>query len=662
MFTERMKKLELLVLKRDMDDVLRYLGFSGCVQLITENRAEKEPVQEEREITDLRLKVESICRFLGIEARTEGAVEPMYRERMIAEARNLIDGLKDMLEEESRLLQQKLNLKQTADELSAFANLKVSFSELEHLTYLSFRLGSVDPERVQELSTLLEKRALIVRLNKPGFIMAIAPKKGRWALDSELKKFGFQETRFPADLKGVPAEVLPSVIRDLEAMETALGDLERRKVEFRAASGDRVSLLMTNLNLAASIDTVKQGFASTGSVNRLSGWVPERRFTETVEGLAALTQERIAIRSYEPEELPDVKSGKTKVPVVVKHGPVVRSFERMVFSYSVPLYGTIDPTPFVAAIFVVLFSIMFGDVGQGFIGLLIGLLITSGRFKGFEKYKRKGFGTIFIIVGIASMITGFLYGSFFSNEEFLIPITRTVTQALTGTPVDRILVIQGTSERILSFFAFTLGVGVVINSIGLAINIINNIRQKRYDRAFLTKTGLAGALFFWYVLFFAVRIVLGGKIMALDFVFIALPLLVILFQEPIFNLLSGHRPLLHMSVGAFLTEGIVEILESVIYYISNSVSFLRVAAFAMAHAVLSFIVFFTSGLVASAPGGIVYQILIYLIGNTIIIVLEGLIVTIQVVRLQYYEFFSKFFAESGEEFRPFNLYTSGGKK
>jgi V/A-type H+-transporting ATPase subunit I len=111
---------------------------------------------------------------------------------------------------------------------------------------------------------------------------------------------------------------------------------------------------------------------------------------------------------------------------------------------------------------------------------------------------------------------------------------------------------------------------------------------------------------------------------------------------------------------AFIMEGIVEILESAIYYVSNSVSFLRVAAFALAHTVLSTIVFLLADMVGSAPGGLLFRVLVILVGNGIVIVLEGLIVTIQVVRLQYYEFFSKFFNEAGEEFTPFILRTSGG--
>src|SRR5208283_5125617 len=159
-----------------------------------------------------------------------------------------------------------------------------------------------------------------------------------------------------------------------------------------------------------------------------------------------------------------------------------------------------------------------------------------------------------------------------------------------------------------------------------------------------------------------VRILLGGRVSPVDFVVLAVPLLALFFREPVVHLARGHRPLLPGGLFAFIMEGVIEILESAIYYVSNSVSFLRVAAFALAHTVLSTIVFLLSDMVGGAPGGIAFRILIVLIGNSIIIVLEGLIVTIQVVRLEYYEFFSKFFSESGEAFSPFILRSSGGSR
>jgi len=498
-----------------------------------------------------------------------------------------------------------------------------------------------------------------MKLNLPGQFLAIGPKKYRWAVDSELKKLGFQERKFPEGMKGIPSDMLSVVRADLASVDDALGELQEKKQRARDAWSEEIRFLLANLAIDVSIDAVKQGFASTGSVQKVSGWIPRGRFREVIAGIESLAGGRIALQTYDPEELPDVKAGKTRVPVSTPHRKIVRAFERMVFSYSIPPYGTIDPTPFVAVMFILLFAIMFGDVGQGLVGFALGVLINSARVRSFEAYRRKNFGTLFILAGIASMVAGFLYGSFFANENVLIPATRLVTRLLIGRPLDHIISLAG-FQKIIMFFGVTVGIGAVINSVGLLINIVNNAARRNWERAFLSKTGLAGALFFWYVLFMAGRILLGGHASALDAILVAIPLIALFFREPLVHLAEGHRPVLKDGLFSFIMEGIVEILESTIYYVSNSVSFLRVAAFGLAHTVLSSIVFLLADMVGGAPGGIIFQILVILIGNSIIIVLEGLIVTIQIVRLQYYEFFSKFFNEAGEEFTPFILPTSGG--
>ena len=661
LFTERMTKIELLIMKSDVDSVMRYLGFAGCMQLIAEGREQRELSVEERELAELKLKVESVARFLGVPQGATGAppspapARELLRERALA----LVEGTRLLLEEESRLVQRRLALEKTGEELSAFSDLTVSFSDLENMTHLVFRMGTVEPGKLEGLARKLENRALILPLNRPGHFLAVSPKKGRWALDTELKKIDCQETRFPEGMKGVPVDMQRAVAADRGSVERLLKELEEHKRAERDTQSQEILFLLENLRLDTSIDTLTQGLASTGSVQKVSGWIPRRRFKEVVEGLESRTKGTIALRAYDPEDLPDVKTGKIKVPVSTPHGRFLRGFERMVFSYSVPLYGTIDPTPFVAVMFVLLFAIMFGDVGQGFVGLLIGLLINSGKIKSLAAYRKKNFGTIFVAAGIASMAAGLLYGSFFANENVLVPVSRFLSQLALGRPLDHIISLVG-FQKIILFFGITVGVGAIINSIGLLINIVNNFRRGLWEKAIFSKTGLAGAVFFWYVLFLAVRVLLGGRFAAMDMAALAVPLLALFFREPIVHLLEGHRPLLKEGLFGFVMEGIVEILESAIYYVSNSVSFLRVAAFALAHTVLSTIVFLLADMVGDAPGGIAFRVLVILIGNAIIIVLEGLIVTIQVVRLQYYEFFSKFFNEAGEEFTPFNLGTSGG--
>ena len=328
----------------------------------------------------------------------------------------------------------------------------------------------------------------------------------------------------------------------------------------------------------------------------------------------------------------------------------MKSFERTVLSYGAPLYGTVDPTPFVALFFTLLFGIMFGDAGQGLVFVLVGILMVCKKIKllGWEK-----FGVVFICVGISSALMGLLTGEFFANEEILAPFSRWVTGHF-GTPRDQILPMMpgGDSEsitRMFIFFGFTIGVGFIINSVGIIINIVNQFVLGKPGKAIFGKTGISGAVFFWYVIVFALRVALFKQSpMIFDWVIIGLSLLLTSFGEPIARLIDGERPALENGFGSALISGVVEIIEVISSYLSNTVSFVRVGAFALAHAVLGFLI---EKMVSMAPG--VGGILIAIVGNAIVVVLEGMIVAIQVVRLQYYEFFSKFFHETGRDFKPF---------
>lgn len=250
---------------------------------------------------------------------------------------------------------------------------------------------------------------------------------------------------------------------------------------------------------------------------------------------------------------------------------------------------------------------------------------------------------------------GLLTGEFFTNHTLLIPFSRAVT-GFFGKPQDHILHLMPESGAVLKlmyFFGFTMFIGFIINSLGIIINIINNIKLKHAEKVLLGKTGLVGLAFFWYVVFMLSRIAItkrGASIF--DSIFIATTILLIFFGEPLERIIKKETPVLENGVFAGVIQGFVEILELLSTFISNSVSFLRVGAFALSHAVLSFIVFKLTDLVG---GYLSMGLLVSIIGNAIIIVLESLIVSIQVIRLQYYEFFSKFFTETGVEFKPFKF-------
>ncbi len=126
-----------------------------------------------------------------------------------------------------------------------------------------------------------------------------------------------------------------------------------------------------------------------------------------------------------------------------------------------------------------------------------------------------------------------------------------------------------------------------------------------------------------------------------------------MFSEVLIHLVEGERPLIEGGLGTYAIQAPMEWFEAVISFLSNSLSYVRIGAFAIAHGVLSSVFFILAALV-SPSHGVGYWIVVA-IGNVFIVGFEGLIVGIQTMRLEYYEFFSKFFTGGGMRFEPLTL-------
>ena len=670
----KMKMVEFSVLGRDVDNVLEFLGRRALLQLSETG----EPSSDSEAEDELSLKIRQTLDNINLSAAWLGVIlpaEPLDSSHFPAEAEEdlsltINSAVSALSSRETGLLEEKRKLEETLNETEAFANLNAPFAELDQLSYLTLRVGRLDPRQQESLAASLADRAVIIPLGSDGRFLAAASRKGRFALDSELKNLHFEPIAIPEGYKGVPSEMISGLEEKLSSINLELEEIKSEREKLREEYGESLKSLAASFIMAGIVQKYKMRLRATENIYFLRGWAPADITRRLFKDLEELTGGRIAMRIYNPEELKNVKDGKEKVPVSLKHGAFIGGFEKVVFSYGVPLYGTIDPTPIVAFFFTLFFGIMFGDLGQGMVLLLLGILTGKGRpviLAGFNR-----FSIPLMAVGISSMIMGFLTGSFFTNENILRPAVRFITGLLTGHPVDRILTLMPIAERggsvtkLFYFFGFTFGLGVLLNSAGLIVNIVNKLYLKKYEEAFFSKTGLAGALLFWYALFIALRFFLAvtGSGPAFSFRWydvlgLTLPLAAIVLGEVFWRLAAGHRKVFEDGGLVFAVKGFVEILEVISTYISSSVSFLRVGAFAFSHAALSFTVFWfvenVSAAAASRPFGVLSGALIMLIGNAVIILLEGLIVAIQVIRLQYYEFFSKFFTETGVEFNPFRF-------
>ena len=650
--TTEMRLIELMTLRQDISKVIEYLGKKGNFQFQTKLQGGDAASSESFKNADKEFfdNLQRARIFLAVPDRTDdgrSCSAPSDADR--DDAAKLLAAVDDLKRRVTGSIEEAKRVDDAYKEALAFSNLKASYSELEHLSFLSLRIGKIDPTLFEALKDAVGERAVVIPLgNDNSRILAASSKKGRFALDTELKKFNFVNMEIPQDFKGIPDDVLAGLKNEKIVAAQKVTEMEKERSNFAETHREKLLALLGSFSIGMQIQDVESKLQSTELVYRLTGWISARDSDAMMKELDQLTEGRIAIREYLPSEVPSVINGKEQVPVEVHHRKFVKGFERMLFSYGAPVYGTIDPTPFVALFFTLLFGIMFGDFGQGFVIFVLGILLEK-RILRIGTYNRSA--PVFIAVGASSMIMGLLTGEFFTNETLLEPFAYWVT-GLFGKPHAPIvkLMPSGTdTSAMFAMFGVAIAVGFLINTIGLIINITNKFIVRKPGRALFGKTGLAGACFFWYIVALVVRILFFHQTASrFDFIAIGVFMFFAAFGEPFERLVDGERPIAENGIGALVISGVVELIEVISTYLSNSVSFLRVGAFALAHAVLAFVISMLADMIGS-PGGIIVTVL----GNALVIVLEGMIVAIQVVRLQYYEFFSKFFNETGVEFSPF---------
>ena len=376
--------------------------------------------------------------------------------------------------------------------------------------------------------------------------------------------------------------------------------------------------------------------------------MPEPDAQRVTDKLQEITEGRCAVEMLAPEQVPDVK-----VPVLMRHSWFLRPFEMLVSGYGIPSYHDLEPTLFVALTYMLMFGMMFGDAGHGLVLLLAGLGIVFST----KRDKTRDVGTLVSLAGAASIFFGLIYGSFFGLESFqkyaLWPGRKSLDHLVQTNP--------------MAIIKLAIATGVAIISIGIVLNIANRIRKHDWRGGLFGGFGVVGALFYWggiglLLKFAAIRS--HGLGLAAIGLFIVLPLAVWILYLPISQAIRNRRE--HKaaaaggeegeSLGMSIVESAIETFETVLSYMSNTISFIRIAAYAMSHAAILMATFVLADkVVGGAAGGGVPRLLVLIIGNLVAIVLEGIIAAVQAMRLEYYEFFSKFFPGGGEEFKPFKL-------
>ena len=508
--------------------------------------------------------------------------------------------------------EQRTQLKKLLETLQKFHPLDFELKIFqEPRQFLNLHIGTIPRENVTHLQEAVALAAHFIDIfhhdNYSTYVVIAGPLEYQEQVDSVLKHADFQPITIPAQFHSHPQQVHADLTAQLTQLQAQVADITTQIQTLANQQQPFLAQAYHTLNQAAAYAQLAETLRGRGQLALIEGWIPEVdlprlkiTFARQFEHPLVLTHRRPTLTEY------------WQVPSLLRHHPWLTPFVALVNNYGIPRYGEFDPTLLFTVTFIFMFGTMFGDVGHG------ALIAGAGWY---WRDKLKTFTPFLLAAGSSSMFFGLLYGSVFGFEEVLFP-------ALWLSPIHHPI--------LMLTLALYWGIGFIL--LATAITIVNAWQAGHYSAALFNHTGVAGMVFYvggldavhqWMM----TQTIDNGQRAAM-----LLPLLVILGYK-------WHENKLPLVERLLVT--VVEGFESALNYLSNTLSFLRVAAFSLNHAALAIAVFTLADLLGTPTNW-----LAIVLGNLFIVILEGAIVTIQVLRLEYYEGFSRFFSGDGRAFSP----------
>ena len=520
-----------------------------------------------------------------------------------------------------------------------FAGLDVGIEKVLGMKYMKARFGRLPKDSIQKLEAYKDNEyvefAVCTEDKTHSWGVYFAPMEQLEEIDKIFEGLYFEPTELVGEDE-TPREKIEGYEKEIPLLEQQLKEAQKAIDKYLDNNKDNITRYLSKLEELYLYASIRGKALQHNNSFIIVGWVP-------TENKKALTNRLKKIKSVEL----DFSNAKDELdkhpPVKLKNCFLAKPFEFYTDMYGVPKYNEIDPTLFVAITYIVIFGIMFADLGQGFCLMIAGLLMW--------KVKKMAIGRILFPCGISAMVFGTLFGSVFGFENALDWFYK-----LLGFEQKPIHVMD--PEHTTSIIFIAIGIGVVLLVVAMLLNVYTSIRQKNYSRAFFGTSGVSGIVFYCSIVFGLVNeIFLGNHVMTLPYILglIVLPFILIFFAEPLGDLVNGEKDWQPESWGGYIVENLFESIEVLLGYVTNTMSFLRVGAFVLVHAGMMMVVFVLAETVG--PEFSFGYILVVVIGNIIVMVLEALLVAIQVLRLEYYEMFSRFYSGEGRPYEPVKIKT-----
>jgi V/A-type H+/Na+-transporting ATPase subunit I len=635
--TVPMELVSFLVIKDKTQEVAGRLVALGVfhpvdIRGIEDKLESLSSFQIDKEAADydlLQSKVHEITRKLRVDLR--GEYESDIQSFSYQSAQAFLDArdkeIAPVLEQVAQLQEQIATDEMILAQVREYLPFPVRSHSLYSFLFVS--TGKIEEKNIMVVEkSLLDIPHVIYPFRKDAsrvYAIFIGLRRDRALLDKVLRDVAWEEIDYPKDADSISKEAQEKISVKIKDNKARIGEFNFR---IKALAGqNKAELVRINsaIRVHKSLLEAKRYSCTTDKTALFTGWVPREKKDELISQIKSISG--ISYVESRKAELVDIP--REEIPVQFKHAPFLRPFELLIGAYGIPRYGSIDPTVFVAISFLIMFGAMFGDIGHGMVLVLLGFILGSkARKKIFQQVQM-----LLFYCGGSSVVFGFLYGSFFGYEF----------DSLWLKPI----------ENIMEVFKISIFLGIAMISLGIIVNIINSLRDRNYIKLFFDKSGLIGGLIYWAAIGLVVKLFLSPGPIPFYYSFLILSGILVIFLYPIVDCVIKKK---YAHLMESIMESTVGVMEIFMGYLANTVSFIRVAAFALAHAGLFIAIFNLSNIVHTNNRiGDIDSWLVIIFGNILVIALEGMVVTIQSIRLNYYEFFSKFFIGGKKVYKPLTV-------
>ena len=583
-------------------------------------------------------KAEQFAALLGDDNRRVDT--SMSKEEMLDMIRDINHDYVNMLEKKELLKKQADDLRERLSVLEPFRTLELDMHKSLRYKYMKVRFGRIGVDYYKRLEKYLfdDLNAIFVQSTRNEnyvygcyFVANVDASR----VDTVFNSLHFERISIPSAYIGTPEQACEELQKEIDQVQEEMKDLDQKIEKLMKSHAPqligaqkKLESMSNNFDvrkLAARIDQGEDDEKEEYYI--LCGWMGEddvKKFLKESE-----KDDRVFVVVEEDRE-----KFFGEPPTKLKNPKFFKPFEMFIRMYGLPASDEMDPTIFVALTYTFIFGAMFGDVGQGLCLFVIGGLLYL--------IKKINLAGIISIAGLFSTFFGFMFGSLFGFENILEARWLRPVEAMTNLPF---------IGQLNTVFVVAIAFGMALNILVMIFNVVNAAKKHDLENLLFSHNGLAGLVFYGFLVLTIVLYMTGHKVPGnvMMAVFLGVPVLLFVFKEPLGNLVEKRHKKMEEGKVMFFVQAFFELFETMLSYFSNTISYVRIGAFAVSHAAMMEVVLMLSGATEGSTNWIVF-----VLGNILVCGLEGLVVGIQVLRLEYYEMFSRFYRGTGREFKPFN--------